>query len=58
MKITLDVPDGTMCAFLNYVFQRGFGLCLGTKSLGSEDLHDGAVIKVEPTFEEEDAGNE
>jgi len=50
MKITLDIPDTTACAFINYVFMdtSTYGLSLGVKSLDSDDLVDGNEIKVDP----------
>ena len=50
MKITLDIPDYTMCAFINYVFmdKDEYGMSLGVKSLDSKDLTDGKEIKVDP----------
>lgn len=58
MKITLDIPDSTICGVFSYVSQSGIGLCLGTKSLSSEDIHDGAVLKAEPVFTKGDSEHE
>lgn len=52
MKITFDIPDGTMCAFLNFVFREGYGMNMGIKQAGSDDLHDGAVLVYKPPEEE------
>ena len=46
MKITLEIPDHTICAFFNYVEYKPSGLTMGVKSIQSEDLADGAVIKI------------
>ena len=50
MKITLDIPDTTTCAFINYVYvnKDTYGMSMGVKSLESDDLVDGNEIKVEP----------
>ena len=50
MKITLDIPDTTTCAFINYVFfnKDTYGMSAGVKSLDSDDLSDGNEIKVDP----------
>lgn len=53
MKITLDIPNTTTCAFINYIFinediYSPFGMSMGVKSLESDDLVDGNEIKVEP----------
>ena len=56
MKITLDIPDTTMCAFINYVFinKDTYGMSMGVKSLESDDLVDGNEIKVDPSKGGED----
>ena len=51
MKIILEIPDYTICAFFNYVEYKPSGLAMGVKSIQSDDLEDGAVIKI-------NAGNE
>ena len=50
MKITLDIPDTTTCAFFNYVFvnENVYEMEMGVRSLDSDDLVDGNEIKVEP----------
>lgn len=54
MKITFDIPDGTMCAFLNFVFREGYNVNMGVKQAGTEELNDGAVLVYNP----EDAEHE
>lgn len=46
MKITLDIPDGMVCGFLNSVVETRSGLTVVTYALDSHDLHDGAEIKL------------
>ena len=50
MKITLNIPNTTTCAFVNYVFvdEDTYGMCMGVRSLDSDDLVDGNEIKIEP----------
>ena len=57
MKITLNIPDGTICMFVNYVtkdwpygdlFMHGHGI-------SSDDLYDGAVIDISEYKEKDDA---
>ena len=38
MKITIELPDTTACAFINYVSVNGFSMSMGVKSLDSDDL--------------------
>lgn len=49
MKITLDIPDTTICAFVNYVLvnKDTYGMTMEVKGLSSDDLVDGNEIKVE-----------
>lgn len=50
MKITLDIPDTTVCAFFSYVFadRKTSGMVMAVKNLDSTDLFDGNEIKIEP----------
>lgn len=51
MKITLDIPNETICGFYNYVYWTETGLAMGVKQMGSDELKDGNVLKVEPILE-------
>lgn len=55
MKITLDIPDTMMCAFFSYVHHEGNKIFMKVRSLDSNALKDGALIKVQPEGED---GNE
>lgn len=47
MKITLDIPDGVICAFLNGVQRNAWDeLSLFSHQLGTEDFVDGNIIKL------------
>ena len=52
MKITLVLPDDMSlnCAFLNYVFtdHNDFNMKMGCRSMGTDDLKDGAEVTVDP----------
>ena len=50
MKITLDIPNTTTCAFFNYVFvdEDTHGMGMSVKDLNSDDLFNGNEIKIEP----------
>lgn len=54
MKITLDIPDTTRCAFFNYVYQGSTAMLVGCKLLDSSDLKEGAEIKIEPKDPQQD----
>lgn len=64
MKITLDIPDGTVAAFFNYVRVAdrfdfdGYSIpnfSMESHSIQTDELYDGAEIKIEagPTKAEE-----
>ena len=48
MKITLDIPNTTICAFVNYVLvnEDTYGMTMEVKGLNSDDLVDGNEIKI------------
>lgn len=46
MKITLDIPDGVMCAFLNGVRVTETGMEMFSFQLGGDDLKDGKETKL------------
>lgn len=52
MKITLDIPDGMVCGFLNGVVEIRGRLTMVSYSLGTNNLHDGAEIKLPLEVEE------
>lgn len=51
MKITLDFPNTTICAFVNYVLvnEDTYGMTMEVEGLNSDDLVDGNEIKIEPS---------
>lgn len=50
MKITLDIPNTTICAFFSYVLvnEDTYGMTMEVEGLNSDDLVDGNEIKVVP----------
>lgn len=46
MKVTLDIPDGVMLAFLNGVEYTNTGMQMFSYQLGSDDLADGNTVKL------------
>lgn len=47
MKITIEIPDNTLCAFFDFVWGDMFGLTMQGHSIAKNDLYDGAVIVVD-----------
>lgn len=54
MKITLDLPDTTICAFFDFVrFNNKFdGMDMQVHSISSGELYDGSEIKIKPVDKE------
>jgi len=46
MKITLDIPDGVILAFLNGVEYTNTGMQMFSYQLGSDDFTDGNTVKL------------
>lgn len=46
MKITLDIPDNTLCAFFDFVHGDHFGLMMQGHCIQKDELYDGAVITI------------
>ena len=51
MKITLEIPDGTLCAFFDFIRTSNTGLVMQGHSIPSDELYDGAEIKIEVNAE-------
>jgi len=47
MKITLDIPDGTICAFFDFVRLAEGGYGMQGYSIDTSELYDGSVIKID-----------
>ena len=49
MKITLDIPDSTVCAFFNFIYYTTncSGMLMQGHSIETDDMYDGAEIKIE-----------
>lgn len=49
--LKIEIPDGTLCAFLNYVFVgEGGGMNMAVKQISTDDIAAGHVT-VEPKEE-------
>lgn len=46
MKITLDIPDGVILAFLNGVEYTSTVMQMFSYQLGSDDFVDGNIVKL------------
>lgn len=52
MKITLDIPDTTVCAFLDFVYYTNTGMAMQGHSMPSDELFEGAEIKIDASLPE------
>lgn len=46
MKITLDIPDGIICAFFNGVEYTRTGMQMFSYQIDGDDLKDGNTVKL------------
>jgi hypothetical protein len=51
MKITIEVPEKTGCAFLNYVYTTGFEVLMGCRKIDTDEIKNGDVIVCDPKQE-------
>lgn len=56
MKITLEITDGTLCAFFDSVVNTDTGLMMFSHQLGGNDLKDGNTIKLPRESQEKENG--
>ena len=57
MKITLDIPDRTVAAFFDFVYWDERGANMQGHSIPTDELYDGAEIKIEAGSTREEADN-
>lgn len=43
-KLTLELPQDTLCCFVNYVYCGSSGLLMGTTAIDGDDLMNGEAI--------------
>lgn len=44
MKITIEIPNTTACAFFDYVFYTNTGMSMASKQISTDDIQSGEVI--------------
>lgn len=52
MKITVELPEGTVCGFINYVFRTDNGMSMGCRSIDTDALRKGTSELVNESAEE------
>lgn len=58
MKIVIEIPDTTTCAFLNYIFATSTGMSMGVKSIDTDDIKSGNVLVCDACHQTEKGGAE
>ena len=58
MKITIEIPDTTVCAFFDYVFSTNTGMSMASKQIGTDDIQSGEVIACNTDHPTEKGGDE
>lgn len=48
MKIVFGMPDNVKALFINYLLFTDSDIRLECKPIGSDELHEGNLIKIEP----------
>lgn len=56
MKITIEIPDTTVCAFFDYVYYTNTGMSMASKQIGTDDIQRGEVIVCDTTLPTEEGG--
>ena len=44
MKITIEIPDTTVCAFFDYVYYTDTDMHIAIKQIRTDDIQSGKVI--------------
>lgn len=52
MKITLEIPDTTICAFFDFVYYGSSSLMMQGHSIEGSDIYDGSEIVIRPGKQE------
>ena len=53
MKITIEIPDTTSCAFLNYVYSTNTGMSMASRQIDTDEIQSNTVIICNPKTLEE-----
>ena len=56
MKITIEIPDKTVCAFFDYVYYTNTGMSMASKQIGTDDIHSREVIVCDTDHKNEKGG--
>ena len=56
MKISIEIPDTTVCAFFDYVYYTNTGMSMASKQIGTDDIQSGEVIVCDTAHPTEKGG--
>jgi hypothetical protein len=57
VKITIEIPDTTVCAFFDYVFYTNTGMSMASKQISTNDIQSGEVIICDTAHQTEKGGD-
>lgn len=46
MRITLEIPNTTVCAFFDFIRYTNTGMTMQGHSISSDEMYDGALISI------------
>ena len=52
MKITIEIPDTTACAFFNYIYGTSSGMNMACRRIDTDDIQNNEVIVCNPEIKE------
>lgn len=44
MRITIEIPDTTACAFFDYIYYTNTGMSMASKRICTDDIQSGEII--------------
>lgn len=53
MKITIEIPDTTACAFFNYIYSTSSGMSMTCRRIDTDDIQNNEIIVCNPETLEE-----
>lgn len=57
MKITIEIPNTTACAFFNYVYSTSIGMNMASRQIDTDEIQSGEVIVCNPDYKAEKKPN-
>jgi hypothetical protein len=58
MKITIEIPNTTVCAFFDYVYYTNTGMSMASRQICTDEIQKGEVIVCDTSNTTEKGGAE